>query len=81
MIRVRPSIDRKVDTAVLDWPIDGLVVWANDRVVCIEMTSPAVDMAVKNSFSTEPIIRPIRISWITAPARPPTGGGHGATLL
>lgn len=79
--RVRPSIDKKVATAVLDPSIDGLVLWANDSVVCIEMISPAVVSEVMNRRSTEPIIRPIRTSWITAPPSPPRVLGIGPTVF
>jgi hypothetical protein len=78
--RVRPSIDRKLDTAVLEPCIAGLVVWANDKVVCIEMISPAVVSEVMNRRSTEPIIRPISSSWITEPTRPPSVTGIGGTV-
>jgi len=44
------------------------------------MISPAVVSEIMNSRSTEPIIKPIRISWMIAPTRPPRVVGIGGPV-
>ncbi len=56
----------------------GLAVWANERVVCSEITSPAVAIAVRKMRRIAPMARPISISRITsAPSSPVDGGTCG----
>ncbi len=46
---------RKVARVAVGWACSGLAVWANDRVVCSEIASPATARAPRNSCSSEPM--------------------------
>jgi len=70
-----PSRARKVEMVVLGAAWAGLAVWAKPRVVWIEMTSPAVDREARNRRRMAPIISPIRVSRMTAPAPAPRVAG------
>ncbi len=52
----------KVETAPPGWAWIGLAVWANDKVVCSEITSPATDSAARKKRVSAPSIRPISSS-------------------
>ena len=75
---------RKVASVVFWVASVGLAVWANERVVDSEITSPAVAIAVKKTRRIAPMARPMMTSRKTSPPSSLIVGGTcgrvGATI-